>query len=107
MQQGILCPHVRARHRRRPRLRRALEITAPVEIRPVRCDERDHGGPDQKCNTRRNSRSDAESSGSFENARSLGTGTKFEYRNPKQIRMTEVRDNNKQTKLAVSNILIL
>jgi hypothetical protein len=33
--------------------------------------------------------------------------TKSEYRNPKQIRMTEARNNDEQAKLGVSNIGIL
>ena len=48
VQQRLLRSHLRARHRRSARLRRALEIVAPHEIRTVRCGKRDHGRSNQK-----------------------------------------------------------
>src|SRR5262249_32818938 len=85
VQQGVLCSHVRARHRRSARLRRALEIVTPDEIRPVRCGERHHGRSNQKRTTRRNSQTDAQSPGSFQNARSVRLMTKSECRSSKKI----------------------
>ncbi len=104
---GFLCSHLRARHRRGPRLRRPFEIATPDKIRPVRRGQRDHGRSNQKRNARRNSPPDAEPAGSFQDARSVGTITKSEYRNPKQTRMTEARNNDEQAKLVVLNIRIL